>query len=46
MTNWSTKIEYLYADLGKSTCSAASCGVDTDVTWKANIVRLGVNYRF
>jgi outer membrane immunogenic protein len=45
-TNWSTKIEYLYTDLGKSTCSAASCGVDTDVTWKANIVRLGVNYRF
>ena len=44
--NWSTKIEYLYTDLGKSTCSAASCGVDTDVTWKANIVRLGVNYRF
>ncbi|HXD44516.1 MAG TPA: outer membrane protein [Pseudolabrys sp.] len=44
--HWSTKIEYLYADLGKSTCSAATCGVDTDVTFKANIVRLGVNYRF
>ena len=45
-SNWSTKIEYLYTDLGKSTCSAASCGVDTDVTWKANIVRVGLNYRF
>jgi len=43
---WSTKIEYLYADLGKSTCSAATCGTDTDVTFKANIVRVGVNYRF
>lgn len=43
---WSTKIEYLYADLGKSSCSAASCGVDTDVKYKANIIRLGVNYRF
>ncbi len=44
--HWSTKIEYLYADLGKTTCSAAACGVDTDTTFKANIVRLGVNYRF
>ena len=44
--NWSTKVEYLYTDLGKSTCSAASCGVDTDVAFKANIVRVGLNYRF
>lgn len=43
---WSAKIEYLYTDLGKSTCSAASCVVDTDVTYKANLIRLGVNYRF
>jgi outer membrane immunogenic protein len=46
MTNWSAKIEYLYADLGKSTCAAATCGVDTDVTYKANLVRVGLNYRF
>lgn len=46
MSNWSTKVEYLYTDLGKSTCSAANCGTDTDVTYKANIVRLGLNYRF
>ena len=46
MSNWSAKIEYLYADLGTATCAAATCGVDTDVTFKANIVRLGVNYRF
>lgn len=43
---WSAKLENLYADLGKSTCSAASCGVDTDVTFKTNIVRADVNYRF
>ena len=46
MGNWSTKLEYLYADLGKATCLAATCGSDTDITFKANIVRLGVNYRF
>ncbi len=43
---WSTKLEYLYADLGKSTCGAVTCGIDTDVKWKANIVRVGLNYRF
>ena len=48
MRNWSTKIEYLYADLGKMTCPVATCGAgaDTDVKFNANIVRLGVNYRF
>lgn len=46
MTNWTTKIEYLYADLGKSSCSVAACGSATDVTFKANIVRAGLNYRF
>ena len=43
---WSAKIGYLYADLGNSTCGAASCGVDTSVSFKTSIVRLGVNYRF
>jgi outer membrane immunogenic protein len=43
---WSAKIEYLYADLGNATCGAASCGVDTSVSFKTSIVRLGVNYRF
>jgi outer membrane immunogenic protein len=42
----STKIEYLYADLGKTTCEAATCGVATDVSYKTNIVRAGINYRF
>jgi outer membrane immunogenic protein len=43
---WSAKIEYNYVDLGKGTCAAATCGLDTDVKFKANIVKLGVNYRF
>jgi outer membrane immunogenic protein len=43
---WSAKFEYLYADLGSATCGAAACGVDTPVSFKTNIIRLGVNYRF
>ncbi len=46
MGPWSAKIEYLYADLGKATCGAATCGLDTDVKFKAHIAKLGVNYRF
>jgi outer membrane immunogenic protein len=43
---WSAKFEYLYADLGSASCGAAICGTDTAVTFKTNIIRLGVNYRF
>ena len=43
---WSAKFEYLYADLGSASCGAATCGVDTAVTFKTNLIRLGVNYRF
>jgi outer membrane immunogenic protein len=43
---WSAKVEYLYADLGHSTCGAATCGVDTSVSFTTSMVRLGVNYRF
>lgn len=43
---WSAKLEYLYVDLGKASCSAGTCGIDTDVKFKANIVRAGLNYRF
>ena len=46
LTNWTTKIEYLYADLGTVQCSAAACGTTTDVSFKEHIVRLGLNYRF
>jgi outer membrane immunogenic protein len=44
--NWTAKVEYLYADLGDTTCSAASCGVATNVDLTANILRGGINYRF
>jgi outer membrane immunogenic protein len=40
LTNWTAKIEYLYADLGTTTTTAA------DVTFKENLVRVGLNYRF
>jgi outer membrane immunogenic protein len=43
---WSAKVEYNYVDLGKGTCSAATCGLDTDVKFRTNIVKVGVNYRF
>ena len=43
---WSAKLEYLYADLGSAGCGAATCGIDTAVSFKTNLIRLGVNYRF
>jgi outer membrane immunogenic protein len=42
---WSAKIEYLYADLGKTNCPACVVG-GTDVDFRTNIVRAGVNYHF
>jgi outer membrane immunogenic protein len=46
LSNWSVKAEYLYVDLGKASCSAATCGVPSDVKFKSNILRAGLNYRF
>ena len=43
---WTAKLEYLYADIGDTTCSAASCGTATNVDLGMNILRAGVNYRF
>ena len=45
---WSTKLEYLYVDLGDVTCGQANCGnlADTTVNFKSSIVRVGLNYRF
>jgi outer membrane immunogenic protein len=45
-SRWSTKLEYLYVNLGSATCDAAHCGVSTSADFKANVVRLGLNYRF
>ncbi|MCX7313403.1 MAG: porin family protein [Alphaproteobacteria bacterium] len=44
--NWTAKLEYLYADLGNTTCAAVSCGVATNVDLQVNILRGGLNYRF
>lgn len=46
MGPWSAKIEYLYVDLGKATCGAGTCGIDTDVKFTSHIAKIGVNYRF
>ena len=45
---WSTKLEYLYVDLGDATCGSANCGglTNTQVSFTANLVRAGLNYRF
>jgi outer membrane immunogenic protein len=46
-SNWTTKAEYLYVDLGKIDCGAA-CGVPApdNVKFNAHILRAGLNYRF
>jgi outer membrane immunogenic protein len=46
MGSWSAKLEYLYADLGTATCSAATCPLSTDVKFRTNLIRAGLNYRF
>jgi outer membrane immunogenic protein len=44
--SWSAKAEYLYVDLGKFNCGF-NCGAATDnVSFSANIIRGGINYRF
>ncbi|MEJ2625223.1 MAG: outer membrane beta-barrel protein [Pseudolabrys sp.] len=42
---WSAKIDCLYTQFSSTTCTAATCGVDTDVSYKANLVRAGLNYK-
>ncbi|MEJ2432291.1 MAG: porin family protein [Pseudolabrys sp.] len=44
--HWTAKVEYLYVDLGKANCSAATCGASTEVSFDTNVVRAGLNYRF
>jgi outer membrane immunogenic protein len=48
--NWSAKLEYLYVDLGKATCDAACSALlavdPVTVTFKTNILRAGLNYKF
>jgi outer membrane immunogenic protein len=55
--NWTARVEYLYVDLENATCSAANpCGNDPGgvagvpanqtVKFNANLIRLGVDYKF
>jgi outer membrane immunogenic protein len=44
--NVSAKVEYLYASIGDTTCSVASCGVASNVDLRLNMLRAGLNYRF
>lgn len=45
--NWTAKAEYLFADLGNTTC-ATNCfvGTSTSVKTTENIIRAGVNFKF
>ena len=42
--NWTAKLEYLYVDLGSFDAGAAP--VVNNVSFKENIVRAGLNYKF
>jgi outer membrane immunogenic protein len=43
--NWTTKVEYLYADLGDKTAYTTPAG-SFNVDLKSHIVRMGLNYKF
>jgi outer membrane immunogenic protein len=44
--NWTAKVEYLYVDLGSQQMFNVVPGVPETVSFTANILRAGVNYRF
>jgi outer membrane immunogenic protein len=44
--NWTAKVEYLYADLGNTSCDVITCGAPIDVDFHSHIVRAGLNMRF
>jgi outer membrane immunogenic protein len=44
--NWIAKLEYLYVDFGKTTCSDCDPGFADTVTLKINVLRAGLNYKF
>ncbi len=43
--NWTAKIEYLYVDLGSFDASFVPLVVN-NVSFKENVIRLGINYKF
>jgi outer membrane immunogenic protein len=44
--NWTAKVEYLYVDLGSQQMFNIVPGVPETVSFTANIIRGGINYRF
>jgi len=47
ISNLSAKIEYLYVDLGTTSCGAACpAGSPFDVTFQSHLFRVGLNYKF
>ena len=44
--NWTAKLEYLHVDLGDTSCGVGACSLPTQVGFRAETVRAGVNYRF
>jgi outer membrane immunogenic protein len=44
--HWTAKAEYLYVDLGRVSCGLACGAVTQNVSWRSNIGRVGINYRF
>lgn len=44
--NWTAKLEYLYVDLGNGQVFKVAPGVSESVSFTANILRAGINYRF
>jgi outer membrane immunogenic protein len=44
--NWSAKLEYLYADLGRAPVFNVVPGVSENVGLTASFIRAGINYRF
>jgi outer membrane immunogenic protein len=44
--NWTLKLEYLYMDLGSAQLFDVVPGVPETVSFKANLFRAGVNYKF
>jgi len=47
VANWTAKVEYLYVDLGNTSCGGA-CGfpLGNNVDFTTNVVRGGLNFRF
>jgi outer membrane immunogenic protein len=46
LSSWTAKLEYLYVDLGRFDTTFTAPFVANNVDFKANVVRVGLNYKF